>query len=254
MTTTQDTTKTATKARIARTAGIVVVLLALDYLLLLGIGLLLTRVFKNDAWLTSENGLNTDLAQHRTRSLNDVSYVLSGLGNTGAIVGALIVVAIALGLAMKRWRPSVFLVLAVSGQALVFLLVQLAVRRPRPHVKRLDSGIPTSSYPSGHTGAATALFVGSALLIAWYVRKRWVRTLSITVLLAVPLLVAIGRLYRGAHHLTDVLAAYLNGGITIAIAAGLILARGPLARFAQLGGEPPDPQAAPVTAGAAGNR
>ncbi len=51
-------------------------------------------------------------------------------------------------------------------------------------------------------------------------RKRWVRTLSITVLLAVPLLVAIGRLYRGAHHLTDILAAYVNGGITIAIAAG----------------------------------
>jgi membrane-associated phospholipid phosphatase len=237
-------------ARIARTAGVVVVLLALDYLLLLGIGLLLTKVFKGDAWLTSENGINTDLAHHRTGSLNDVSYVLSGLGNTGAIVGALLVVAVALGVAMKKWRPSIFLVLAVAGQALVFLCVQFVVKRPRPHVKRLDSGIPTSSYPSGHTGAATALFVGSALLIAWYVRKRWVRTLSITVLLAVPLLVALGRLYRGAHHLTDVLAAYLNGGVTLAIAAGVILARGPLGRFAQLDGEERDPQEAPARKGA----
>ncbi len=238
------------KARIARTAGVVLVLLVLDYLLLLGIGLLITKVFKGDAWLTSEKGLNEDLVDSRTSSLDDVSYLLSGLGNTGAIVGALVVVAIALVVAMKKWRPSIFLVLAVAGQALVFLCVQFAVKRPRPDVKRMDSGIPTSSYPSGHTGAATALFVASALLIAWYVRRRWVRTLSITVLLSVPLLVALGRLYRGAHHLTDVLAAYLNAGLTVTIAAGLILARGPLARFAQLDGGDEDPQQAPVTAGA----
>jgi membrane-associated phospholipid phosphatase len=238
------------KARIARTAGVVLVLLVLDYLLLLGIGLLITKAFKGDAWLTSEKELNEDLADNRTSGLNDVSHLLSGLGNTGAIVGALVVVAIALVVAMKKWRPSIFLVLAVAGQALVFLFVQFAVKRPRPDVKRLDSGIPTSSYPSGHTGAATALFVGSALLIAWYVRRRWVRTLSITVLLAVPLLVALSRLYRGAHHLTDLFAAYLNAGLTIAIAAGLILARGPLARFAQLDGGDEDPQEAPVTAGA----
>jgi membrane-associated phospholipid phosphatase len=238
------------KARIARTVGVVAVLLALDYLLLLGIGLLITRVFKGDGWLTAEDDISTGFAHNRDPQLNDVSYVLSGLGNTGAIVGALIVVAIALAVAMKKLRPSMFLVVAVAGQALVFLCVQFAVKRPRPDVKRLDSGIPTSSYPSGHTGAATALFVGSALLIAWYVRKRWVRTLSITVLLAVPLLVALGRLYRGAHHLTDVLAAYVNAGMTLTIAAGLILARGPLARFSQLGGEDEDPSRAPAIAGA----
>ena len=237
-------------ARIARTAGIVAVLLALDYLLILGIGLLLTRTFKGASWLTVENDINTDLAQNRDKAWNDASYIGSGLGNTGAIVGALLLVSIALVVAMRRWRPSVFLVVAVAGQALVFLLVQFAVKRPRPDVKRLDSGIPTSSFPSGHTGAATALFVGSALLIAWYVRKRWLRTLAVALLLAVPLVVAASRLYRGAHHLTDVLAAYVNGGLTIAIAAGLILGRGPLGRLCQLDGESSDPQVAPATAGA----
>jgi|tagenome__1003787_1003787.scaffolds.fasta_scaffold20650994_2 membrane-associated phospholipid phosphatase len=238
------------KARIARTAGIVLLLLALDYLLLLGIGLLLTKTFKGDGWLTAENDINTDLAHHRDKAWNDASFIGSGLGNTAAIVGALLVVAIGLAVAIKKLRPSMFLVVAVAGQALVFLCVQFAVKRPRPHVHRLDSGIPTSSYPSGHTGAATALFVGSALLVGWYVRKRWLRTLGITLFLVVPLVVAMSRLYRGAHHLTDVLAAYVNGGITLTIAAGLILARGPLARFCQLDGEATDPQEAPVTAGA----
>lgn len=238
-------------SRIARTVGILLVLLALDYLLLLGIGLLLTRTFKGESWLTAENDINTDLAHHRDKALNDASYLGSGLGNTGAIVGALLVVAIALVVAMRKWRPSWFLVAAVAGQALVFLCVQFAVKRPRPDVKRLDSGIPTSSYPSGHTGAATALFVGSALLVAWYVRKRWLKTLAVTVFLAVPLVVAISRLYRGAHHLTDVLAAYVNGAVTLTIAAGVILARGPLSRLCQLEDDDArDPQSAPVTAGA----
>ena len=51
------------KARIARTVGVVAVLLALDYLLLLGIGLLLTKVFKGDAWLTAEDDISTDQRQ-----------------------------------------------------------------------------------------------------------------------------------------------------------------------------------------------
>ena len=234
---------------VARTAGVVALLLALDYLLLLGIGLLLTKVFEHASWLTAENDINTDLAHDRTSVGNDVSYVGSGLGNTAAIIGALLVVAVALRLAMKKWRPSLFLVLAVAGQALVFFLVQLAVKRPRPPVHRLDSGIPTSSYPSGHTGAATALFIGSALLIAWYVRRRWLRTLSIVVLAAVPLLVAVSRLYRGAHHLTDVLAAYLNGTVCLFIAAGLVLLRGPLSRLSPEDGDARDPQVPAVTAG-----
>ena len=236
-------------SRVARTAGVVVVLLALDFLLLVGLGLLLTKVWKGESWLTAEDDLNTGLAHDRTPTGNDLSYVGSGLGNTGAIIGALLVVAIALVVAMRKWRPSVFLVLAVSGQALVFLCVQFLVKRPRPDVKRLDSGIPTSGYPSGHTGAATALFIGSCLLIAWYVRKRWLRTLSIVVLGAVPLVVAISRLYRGAHHLTDVLAAYVNGTICLLVAAGLVLARGPLRRLCQLEDDAEHPQTAPVTAG-----
>jgi undecaprenyl-diphosphatase len=92
-------------------------------------------------------------------------------------------------------------------------------------VARLDSSPPTSSFPSGHTGAATALFVASALLVAWYVQRRWVKILGITLLTVVPLLVAYGRLYRGMHHPSDVFAAFLNGLACVTIASIFVLNR-----------------------------
>jgi membrane-associated phospholipid phosphatase len=231
-------------AQVARTTGKVVVALAVLYGVMVGIGYLLTHVIEHSGFVREDNHVEKVFAQHRDKTLNDVTYVLSGLGNTVAIVGALVVVAIFLRIALKRWREPIFIVLAVSAQALVFLLVTLSIDRQRPTVHRLDSSPPTSSYPSGHTGAATALFVSSALLVAWYVRKRWLKTLAVTVFLAVPLLVAFGRLYRGMHHPTDVAAALLNGLVCIAIAAAFVLPR-------RLGGESAtNPRQAPMTAGA----
>ncbi len=204
---------------VSRIAGRVLVLLALLYAVLVGLGLLLTKVLERSWPVREEDGVNRALEDGRTPTMNDVTYLLSGLGNTAAIIGAMVVVAIALRLASRRWSMSVFLILAVSAQALVFLCVTLTIDRQRPHVRHLDSSPPTSSFPSGHTGAATALFVASALLVLWFVRKRWVKILGITLLVAVPLLVAYGRLYRGMHYPTDVVGSYINGLACVAIAA-----------------------------------
>lgn len=232
-------------ARLAPVAGKVALALAVLYGVLVGLGLLLTRVLETSPILDPEEDLERALADGRTPTLNDVTWVLSGLGNTGAIIGALAVVAAALWYVTKKWVLSVFLVLAVSAQALVFLFVQLTIKRDRPDVKRLDDSPPTSSYPSGHTGAATALFVASALLVAWYVRRRWLKILALTLLVAVPLLVAYGRMYRGMHHPTDILGAFLNGLACTAIAARNVLGR----RWSR-GERDPDPRPAPAAAGA----
>ena len=112
-------------------------------------------------------------------------------------------------------------------------------------MERLDDSPPTASFPSGHTGAATALFLASALLVAWYVRNRAVRILAVTLLVAVPLLVAYGRLYRGMHHPTDILGSYLNGVACITIAAGAVLGRG-----WRRGEHSPDVEPAGATTGA----
>jgi membrane-associated phospholipid phosphatase len=59
-------------------------------------------------------------------------------------------------------------------------------------------------------GATTALYLSFALL-AQRLERPWMRRLATTVCLLVPVLVAWARLYRGMHHLSDILVGAANG-------------------------------------------
>jgi membrane-associated phospholipid phosphatase len=60
-------------------------------------------------------------------------------------------------------------------------------------------------------GASTALYISFLLLAGQRLEPRWRRTFVVAVCAALPLLVGYARLYRGAHHLSDVAVGLLNG-------------------------------------------
>ena len=193
--------------------------------LIVCLGLLVTKVF-DDAWpLTAEDAVNRRLAAGRTPDWSAASGVFSALADTKVIIAVTAVAALALGLALRRWREPLFLAAAVTAQALVFFLATLIIDRSRPDVPKMDESPPTSSFPSGHTSAAVALYAGLALLLALQTRRTWLRT-ACWALLLVPLAVALSRMYRGMHHPSDVVASFLNGGVCIAVMARSVLDRG----------------------------
>ncbi|MFJ5601103.1 phosphatase PAP2 family protein [Micromonospora parva] len=198
--------------------------------LLLGLmvllGVLVTRVFARTWPFTAEDTVNRELAADRTGDWNNVSLVFSTLASTQMIVVVTVLVALALRLWLKRWREPLFLCAAVTAQALVFLLTTLAIDRRRPAVEHMDVSPPTSSFPSGHTSAAVALYVGIAVLMALRARSTGAKVAWWTLLLMVPLGVALTRMYRGMHHPSDVVASFVNGGTCVAIMARAVLDRG----------------------------
>jgi membrane-associated phospholipid phosphatase len=97
----------------------------------------------------------------------------------------------------------------------------LLIHRERPAVPRLDHLPVDASYYSGHTAASVAVYCGVALLITSRIRSTTVTSLCWIVAIAIPLLVALSRMYRGMHHPTDVAAGMLVGigSLVVAIAA-----------------------------------
>jgi membrane-associated phospholipid phosphatase len=192
---------------------------------LVGAGLLVTRVLSH-AWpLTAEDGVNRALAAQRTDGRTDVSLVFSTIASTPAIIAVTAVAAIVVALTVRRWREPLFLIGAVSAQATVFLFTTMAIDRQRPEVERMDGSLPTSSFPSGHTSAAFALYCGLALLLARGTRRPATRAAWWALLVVIPLGVALSRLYRGMHHPSDVIASFANGATCLLIMARSVLDR-----------------------------
>jgi undecaprenyl-diphosphatase len=192
--------------------------------LIIGLGLLITQVWERTWPFTAEDGFNRDLASDRTGFWNGITWFFSAVGSTPVIIAVTALAAIVLRLTLHRWREPLYLCAAVSAQAIVFFFATMAIDRGRPKVPHLDESPPTSSFPSGHTSAAVALYVGLAFVLAMQVRRTWLKILCWALIL-VPLAVALSRLYRGMHHPSDVVASFLNGFACI-----LIMARGVLDR------------------------
>jgi len=189
---------------------------------MIGLGLLITKVL-NDSWpFTVEDGINRYFAAHRTGPLNAVTEFFSLVGSTPVIIGVTAIAAFILLRTLHSWREPIFLCAAVTAQAIVFFFATLVIDRQRPQVRHLDNSPPTSSFPSGHTSAAFALYAGLALILAGLVRHTWAKWLC-WLLVLVPVGVATSRLYRGMHHPSDVTASFVNGALCITIMALAIL-------------------------------
>lgn len=193
-------------------------------LAMIGLGLLITRVW-HDVWpFTVEDTVNRDFAAHRTGGWDRATFYFSAFGSTPVIIAFTALCALALLRFLRSWREPLFLCAAVSAQAIVFFFATLVIDRQRPDVKRLDASPPTSSFPSGHTSAAVALYGGLALVLAGVVRRTYLKWIC-WLLILMPIGVATARLYRGMHHPTDVTASFLNGALCITIMALAILNR-----------------------------
>lgn len=187
------------------------------WVLILGIGLILTGPLA--ATIRAEDAITQGLAAARTSGWNSITFVWSHIANIEIIITVALAMSALLLWRTRDWRFGALPALAVLLQFVIFATVSSLVGRSRPAVTELDLAPPTTSYPSGHVSAAAALYLTLALL-AFRIQPVWLRRITIVGCLAIPLLVAFARLYRGMHHPTDVVAGLLNGIICALVAFG----------------------------------
>ncbi|WP_426592363.1 phosphatase PAP2 family protein [Cellulomonas sp. McL0617] len=193
------------------------------WLVVVGVGLLLTGPLTELG--DRELAINEWFVDQRTDLLNTITRVWSQIGTTETIIGICVVVVGLVWWRTRQWWYAIVPAIAITAQAAVFMTSALVVGRERPDVDALDVAPPTSSYPSGHSGASTALYVTLAMMVQ-RVERTWVRVSVTVILLALPVLVVYSRLYRGMHHLSDVVMGMLNG-LVCALLAWNYLRRSP---------------------------
>ena len=141
-----------------------------------------------------------------------IATIFEPLGNV------LIVACLFVFLLIRRAPVNAFAVcFVVMVGWLAAQAVKVTVARPRPPVDALDHALLVktgdTSFPSGHTTFVAALAIGLILLAT----KR--RRLVAVLMSVLVVLVAVSRVYTGAHYAGDVV-----GGVLTALAAGLAAA------------------------------
>ena len=205
--------------RYGRTAAAVVVAWVLILGIIVGLGELVTK--DGNGNVLGDRTIPHWFAAHRTPGWTHWSLIFSTLGATQAILIVALATCVVFLAVTRRWRPVVFVAAIMFGELATFLVAAAVVQRPRPDVTQLDQHLPTSAYPSGHEAATCCLYIAIAILVIGHARGWW-RWLFVVPAIAMPVLVALSRLYRGEHHPTDLLASLLFSALWLTAASVLI--------------------------------
>jgi len=167
-------------------------------------------------FIRSLNDLHMDhLANPWLAQLSDIGDRL-GKGESLVIL-SLALLAVGYGLKHPPWKDAGWQSLIAHGlAALSANILKHAIGRPRPkfmHAGNLDlspvSGSGWDSFPSGHAAAAFAV---ATVLATKFPRARWF-------IIATAVAIAVSRVIRGSHYLTDV-----AGGAALGCLMGMIAA------------------------------
>jgi undecaprenyl-diphosphatase len=160
----------------------------------------------------------------RTPTLDTLTRYGSLMSETGTCIALTAVLVLVLRWWLGRWRESIAVLVAILGELFVFLLVTNTVGRPRPDVFRLTwRRRPRASRLGTRPRRSRSTVAGPGAAAPAVEPAR--RADAGPAVLCVPVIVAISRVYRGMHYLTDVTFGMLGGGTWLLITALVVLPR-----------------------------
>jgi membrane-associated phospholipid phosphatase len=165
--------------------------------------------------------LDQGFADRRTPTWNDLSLAGSLLSETAVKIAVTAIVGAVLLFVFRRWFETLVIAASLVLEAMVFITVTMIVGRPRPDVPHLDGSPVGSSFPSGHVAAA-ACYGAMAIVLFWHTRRTWLRGIAVVLTIVVPIIVALARMYRGMHYLTDVVAGALLGVASVVLVTHIL--------------------------------
>jgi len=176
----------------------------------------LEDVVTADPLVRADQSLYQLMQSLRTPWGDRVMVFVTELGD--GVVIAVVATAVLVWLSWKRhWRAARYWVAAIGFGQLAATVLKLVLQRPRPLAGQYD-GLSAYAFPSGHATMCMVAYGFLAVLIAriFSPPRRWLVYALAALLIGV---IAVSRLYLGAHWLSDVL-----GGLSLGLAWVSLLA------------------------------
>jgi membrane-associated phospholipid phosphatase len=151
---------------------------------------------------------------HATPRFTEGMHYVSSLASAPAVI-ILCVIIICVLLWKRRWYWLLGLVFAIAGGIILNLLLKDLFGRARPGWA--DPALADAGFPSGHTMMATLIYGFLATYLILGTRCWPVRFLIALMAIGLVFLIALSRLYLGAHYLSDVLGAMAAGMVWLAL-------------------------------------
>jgi undecaprenyl-diphosphatase len=142
--------------------------------------------------------------------LEEAGRDMSALG--GVALLSLLSTAVIAHLALRRKpRAAAFVGASVLGALALSLTLKGVFNRPRPDIVPQFSHVWTSSFPSGHSMLAAAVYLTLGALLARFETNLVLKAHVLAWALLVTALVGLSRVYVGVHWPSDVLAGWAAG-------------------------------------------
>ena len=143
---------------------------------------------------------------HAFEPMTTFMLAVSALHNTASmVVLTALLAAYFWHIRARYWLYA--LLASVPGGMLLNVLLKSVFQRSRPVLEHPLVTLLSYSFPSGHTAAATLFYGVLASYVVITHRSRRVQAAAVSGCLLMVVLVALSRVYLGAHFLSDVLAA-----------------------------------------------
>ncbi len=170
--------------------------------------------------------ITRDFQTNQSPWLRYTMLAASYIGNVMALSAGLVVLAAILFWILDLRLEAIMVVVVSATSDILNSLIKLIVARPRPSASLVEiiQAAGGNSFPSGHVMSYVAFW---GLLFSFGIilfrGKHWWRTALLIISALFFVLVGPSRIYLGDHWASDVLGAYLIGGIWLAMSLWLYL-------------------------------